>query len=161
MPHGYNEGAHAGMEPGKASVGLPGAPGEARGAAGRVHCRNHGQVQSLLPHVPAGNPSATQSRYDGRGLRASRARSRRLRGAYDADRPGRALHGPAYLRAHRVVPPPQHLDPALDQRHVSGRALRRPDSGFAAGTDHLELRWRQEGDLRVLPQGREVREGAR
>ena len=35
------------------------------------------------------------------------------------------------------------------------------DARFAARADHAQLRRRQKGDLRVLPQGREVREGAR
>ena len=83
------------------------------------------------------------------------------RRAHDADRPGRAVHGPADLRPHRVLPPPQHLHAAFHQRHVSRRSAAAARARFAARTDHPELRRRHEGDLRVLPQGRQVRKGAR
>ena len=93
-----------------------------RGAAGGVHRRDHRQVQPVLPDVPARNPQTAQGGHGRRGLRAAGARIGRHGRAHDADRPGRAVHGPADLRAHRILPSPQHLDAALDQRHVSRRA---------------------------------------
>ena len=81
--------------------------------------------------------------------------------AHDADRPGRALHGPADFRANRILRPAQRLHTAFHQWYVSRRTHRRAGSGLAAGTHHLELRWRFEGDVRVLPQGRQIRKGPR
>ena len=43
----------------------------------------------------------------------------------------------------------------LDER------MARAGARFAAGTDHAQLRRRPQGDLRVLPQGRQFRKGPR
>ena len=85
----------------------------------------------------------------------------RKRRTHDADRPGRAVHGSQDFRSHRVLRTPQHLDAALHQRHVPRRENLRAVAGHAARTHHAELRRRDQGVLRVLPQGREVRKGAR
>src|SRR5580700_7220819 len=46
------------------------APRRARaGASGGVHCRDHGEVQSVLPHVPAGDSQTAQGRHVRSGLR--------------------------------------------------------------------------------------------
>ncbi len=142
---------HEGMEPRQAFVGLSATPIEAGGAARGVHRGNHRQVQPVLSHVSAGNPRAAQGRHERRGVRDAGGAGGRIRRAHDAHRPGRAVYGPAHLRAHRVLPSPQHFHAALDQRRVSRRARGRACARFAARTDHAQLRRGQEGDLRVLP----------
>src|ERR1017187_3008426 len=57
----YNKRTDASLEPGKTVVGLPGAACEAGGAAGGVHRGDHGQVQSVLPDVPARDAQAAQA----------------------------------------------------------------------------------------------------
>ena len=64
------------------------------GAAGGVHRRDHREVQSVLPDVPARNAQAAQRRHDGRIferlVRGSRATGR----AHDADRLGEPFLDP-------------------------------------------------------------------
>ena len=45
----------AGLESRQTSVGLRRAGLKLGALPGGVHRRNHGEVQSVLPHVPAGN----------------------------------------------------------------------------------------------------------
>ncbi len=67
-----------------------------RAPAGGVHRRDHGQVQPLLPDVPAGDAQAAQSGHVGRASSTRLVReSGAHRRAHDADRAGRAVHGSA------------------------------------------------------------------
>ncbi len=132
-------------------------------AAGGVHRRDHGQVQSLLPDVPARDAQAAEGRHDGRDLRrgwwkrASRSAEHMMLIGL-----GEPFLDPQIFDRIEYCAPAQHLDAALDERDACSTRRRRRGC-WRRPLEHITLSFdgATKETFEYLPQGREFRESAR
>src|SRR5262249_31096997 len=141
---------NAPLESRETPVELPPSQRTRAGFACRIHRRDDCEVQSLLPDVSPRDTQTAERRYDRRHLRTAGPRRAAHGRAHDADRPGRAVHGPQDFRPDRILRASRRVHAAFDKRDIPCGEIRNPAARFAARAYDAELRRRDEGNLRTL-----------